>query len=72
MGKRRSTYQPRHRRPRRAWYERVIGLAETHPRLFAVTVIGSYVSTVCDLVDLAGKTVDALIYALNLLSGLIG
>lgn len=37
-----------------------------------MTVIGSYVSTVCDLVDLAGKTVDALIYALDLLSGLIG
>ena len=37
-----------------------------------MTVIGSYVSSVCDLVDLVGKTVDALVYAFNLLGGLIG
>lgn len=68
----RRTYKPKHREPKRAWYERVAGLAETHPRLFAITVIGSYVSSVCDFVELAGKLVDALIYAFNLLGGLIG
>lgn len=46
----RQTYKPKHREPKRAWYERVAGLAETHPRLFAITVIGSYVSSVCDFV----------------------
>jgi|GEM_PF-4310644 hypothetical protein len=46
----RRTYKPKHREPKRAWYERVAGLAETHPRLFAITVIGSYVSSVCDFV----------------------
>lgn len=68
----RRTYNPKHREPKRAWYERVTGLAKTHPRLFAMTVIGSYVSCVCDFVELAGKLVDALIYAFNLLGGLIG
>ena len=46
----RRTYKLKHREPKRAWYERVAGLAETHPRLFAITVIGSYVSSVCDFV----------------------
>lgn len=68
----RRTYKPKHRKPKRAWYERVARLAETHPRLFAMTVIGSYVSCICDFVELAGKLVDALVYAFNLLGGLIG
>lgn len=68
----RRTYKPKHREPKRAWYERVTGLAKTHPRLFAMTVIGSYVSCVCDFVELAEKLVDALIYAFNLLGGLVG
>ena len=68
----RRAYKPKHQEPKRAWYERVTGLAKTHPRLFAMTVIGSYVSCVCDFVELAGKLVDALIYAFNLLGGLIG
>lgn len=68
----RQTYKPKHREPKRTWYERVTGLAETHPRLFAMTVIGSYVSCICDFVELAGKLVDALIYAFNILGGLVG
>ena len=71
MKQEKPTYEPRHAR-RRPWYRAVADMAMTHPRLFALITIASYISTAHDLVVFLGEVADALLEIVELLTSVVG
>ena len=60
-------YKPKHMAMRMSWYVAVVGIARTHPRLFALVTLGSYISAISDFVTFLGTAIDQLFELLYLL-----